>query len=242
MMTFIYFKDVAEKWDRRSWIVLTLFTLLSAYTQYLFAITCALIYLLLLIRILKSADVKGHLKQFSFSIISLAVLYAPWTAVLIHQLKTHPSTGNELPQLSGIFNYLTVFAVKNPDFSFEMIVFKIIAPIFLFMILLLIYKNKAEYEASGILVMLVTIAVSVFLILGSARDINTRYLLPVLGIFWLCASITIGKIKNNKLLAIMIALVIVLAGISVFITQDNIADRLELNDRKSTFLESINNN
>ena len=242
IMAFIYFRDVVENWDRKSWAFLTLFTLLSAYTQYLFAISCGLIYLSVLYRILKSEDVKAHLKQFAFSVISLVVLYAPWMVVLVHQLKTHPSTGNELPQLTGIFNYLTVFAVKNPDLSFEMILFKIIALMFLFMILLLIYKNRAEYEANGILIMFVTIAVSVFVIMGSARDINTRYLLPVLGIFWLCASITIGKLENNKILAIMLALVIVLAGISVFITQDDITDRFEFNDRKSSFLESINNN
>lgn len=242
IMAFIYFKDVLTKWDKKSWILLTLFTLLSAYTQYLFAIPCGLIYILLLVKILKSEEIKSHLKQFIFSAISLVVLYAPWMVVFIHQLKTHPTTSNELPQLMNFFNFLTVFAVKNPDFSFEMIVFKIIALIFLVIILLLIYNNKAKYEASGIVIMFVTISVSAFLIMGSARDINTRYLLPVLGIFWLCSSITVGKIENNKFLAVMLALIIVLAGISVFITQDDISDRLEFNDEKSSFLKSINNN
>ena len=242
IMAFIYFKDVLTKWDKKSWILLTLFTLLSAYTQYLFTIPCGLIYILLLVKILKSEEIKSHLKQFIFSAISLVVLYAPWMVVFIHQLKTHPTTSNELPQLMNFFNFLTVFAVKNPDFSFEMIVFKIIALIFLVIILLLIYNNKAKYEASGIVIMFVTISASAFLIMGSARDINTRYLLPVLGIFWLCSSITVGKIENNKLLAVMLALIIVLAGISVFITQDDISDRLEFNDEKSSFLKSINNN
>lgn len=242
MMAFIYFKEVVENWDRQNWILLTLFTLLSAYTQYLFAITCGLIYILVLVKVLKSEDVKTHLKQFTISVIALAVLYAPWIVVLIHQLKTHTTTSNELPQLASVFNYLTLFAVKNTDFSFEMIIFKIIALIFLFLILFLIYKNRAEYEASGILIMFVTIAVSVFLIMGSARDMNARYLLPVLGIFWLCASIIIGKIENNKILALMLALIIVLAGISVIITHDDISNRFEFNDKKSSFLESINNN
>lgn len=242
IMAFIYFKDVLTKWDKKSWILLTLFTLLSAYTQYLFTIPCGLIYILLLVKILKSEEIKSHLKQFIFSAISLVVLYAPWMVVFIHQLKTHPTTSNELPQLMNFFNFLTVFAVKNPDFSFEMIVFKIIALIFLVIILLLIYNNKAKYEASGIVIMFVTISASAFLIMGSARDINTRYLLPVLGIFWLCSSITVGKIENNKFLAVMLALIIVLAGISVFITQDDISDRLEFNDEKSSFLKSINNN
>lgn len=242
IMAFIYFKDVADNWDRRSWILLTLFTLLSAYTQYLFAITCGLIYLLLLVHILKSSEVKEHLKQFAFSVISLVILYAPWMIVLVHQLKTHTTTSNELPHLASIFNYLTVFAVKNTDFTFEMIIFKIIALVFLGLILFLIYKNNAKYEASGILIMFITIAVSVFIIMGSARDINTRYLLPVLGIFWLCSSIIIGKIDNNKILAIMLVLIIALAGISVFITHDDISDRVSFNDKKASFLESINNN
>ena len=49
LMTFIYYKEVITHWDRKSWVILTLFTLLSAYTQYFFAITCGLIYLLILI-------------------------------------------------------------------------------------------------------------------------------------------------------------------------------------------------
>ena len=53
LMSFIYFNEVMTNWDRKSWMLLTLFTLLSAYTQYFFIITCGLMYLMVLFEILK---------------------------------------------------------------------------------------------------------------------------------------------------------------------------------------------
>lgn len=242
VMAFIYFKDVISKWDRKSWILLTLFTLLSAYTQYFFAITCGLIYLMVLFKILKSSDVKARIKQFAFSLISLAVLYAPWMVVLVHQLQTHPAASYEIPKSASYFNYLTFFAINSNDLNLEMIIFKVLALIFLFLVLFLIYKHKAKYEASGVLLMYATIAIGIVILMVSAREIHVRYLIPVIGIFWLSASIIIGKIENSKVLAVMLVLVIVFAGISIYLTQDDIADRFEFNDKKSKFLDSINNN
>ena len=69
-----------------------------------------------------------------------------------------------------------------------------------------------------------------------------RYLVPVFGIFWLSASIVIGKIKDNKILMVALILIIILTGASIAITQDDIDSRLKFNEKKDTFLNSINNN
>ena len=34
LMAFIYYNEVTTHWDKRSWMLLTVFTLLSAYTQF----------------------------------------------------------------------------------------------------------------------------------------------------------------------------------------------------------------
>ena len=242
IMAFIYFRDVLDKWDRKSWILLTLFTLFSISTQYIFGIACVFIYLLILVKILKSNDVKARLKQFAISVVCLLVMYSPWMIVLYHQLQTHPAASYDIPQLASYLNYFTFFAIKSADINLEMIVFKILALVFLFLILVLIYKKKAKYEASGVFLLFATILIGVGILTVSAREIHVRYLLPVIGVLWLSISITIGKIENSKLLAIMLGFIIVLAGISVILTQEDISDRFKFNDEKSSFLESINNN
>ena len=40
LMVFIYYKEVITRWDKKSWVLLTLFTLLSVSTQYFLALTC----------------------------------------------------------------------------------------------------------------------------------------------------------------------------------------------------------
>lgn len=63
----------------------------------------------------------------------------------------------------------------------------------------------------------------------------------VFGIFWLSASIVIGKIRDNRILAVALVLVAILAGASLLITAEDIDSRLAFNHEKDSFLESINN-
>ncbi|WP_407376302.1 hypothetical protein [Methanobrevibacter sp.] len=104
------------------------------------------------------------------------------------------------------------------------------------------YKTKARYEGSGVFLMYATIAVGMVMLIISSREIHARYLLPVLGVFWLSASIIIGKIENTKLLAVMLAFIMVFAATGICITHDDINSRFEFNEKKASFLHSINNN
>lgn len=241
LMSFIYYKDVITYWDRKSWALLTLFTLLSAYTQYFFAITCGLIYLLLLVKILR--EHKDKLKQYGKSILALIILYAPWSVVLLHQIKGKSGEGHESLVLSNLIHYATYFGIKSEDFSFEMIIFKIVAIVFLIFLLVLIYRQKDKFAATGVFLMYGTIAVGLISLMFSFENImRVRYLVPVFGIFWLSASIVIGKIKDNRILAVALILVFVLAGASLYITNEDINDRMAFNEERAAFLESINNN
>ena len=241
VMTFIYYKEVITHWDRKSWVILTLFTLLSAYTQYFFAITCGLIYLLLLIEILRNN--KNKLKQYGKSVLALIILYAPWSVILVYQIKSKSAGSHESLVLTNLLHYVTYFAIKSEDFRFETIIFKIIAFVFLIFILALIYKKKDKFAGTGVFLMYGTIAVGLLSLMFSFENImRVRYLVPVFGIFWLSASIVIGKIKNNKILIVALALVFILAGASLYITNEDINDRLAFNEEKTAFLDSINNN
>lgn len=241
LMSFIYYKEVITHWDRKSWALLTLFTLLSAYTQYFFAITCGLIYLLILVEILNNN--KDKLKQFGKSVLALIILYAPWMVVFVHQIQTQSGEPNEGFELVNAIHYLTAFAIKSQNFEFEMIIFKLVAFAFLVLILYLIYQKKDRFAGAGVFLMYATIAIGIISLMFSfSNTMRIRYLVPVFGIFWLSASILIGKIENKKILLIALILIMVLVGASLAITNDDINSRLEFNEKKANFLDSINNN
>ena len=241
LMAFIYYNEVVTKWDKKSWILLTLFTLLSSYTQYFFALTCGLIYLLILVEIITSH--KDKLIQFGKSVLALIVLYAPWGIVFVHQIQAHAGDAKEGFELINIIHYITSFAIKSQNFRFDMIIFKLIAFVFLILILVIIYKNKDKFSGAGVFLMYATLTIGVISLMSSfTNSMRVRYLVPVFGIFWLSASIAIGKIKNRKILVIALMLVMILAGASIAITHDDIDSRLLFNEKKDTFLDSINNN
>ena len=241
VMAFIYYNEVMTKWDKKSWILLTLFTLLSAYTQYFFGITCALMYLLILYEILTNH--KDKLRQFGKSLLALIILYAPWGIVFARQIMTEAGGSHEGFELVNIIHYIAGFAIKSEDFRPEMIVYKLIAIVFLVFILFLIYKKKDKFAASGVFLMYATIGIGILSLMFSFENtMRMRYLVPVFGIFWLSASVVIGKIENKSVLLVAIILVMILAVASLTITQEDMNSRIKFNDEKTAFLDSINNN
>jgi hypothetical protein len=241
ILVFIYFKEVLVNFDKRSWILLTLFTLLGAYTHYFLLFTCGLVYLLILASILKSPDKKEKIKTWIYSVVSLMILYAPWFAVLIRQIGTQTSASHEPTLLNNVFSYVTIFAINSGNFSFEMMLLRALAIIFLVIVLVLIYKNKAKYEASGVFLMYATIIIGVAVLAVSFQPVRARYLMPVIGIFWLSVSILLGKIENNKILAILLALILVFSASSILITHDEAISKIEWANERNDFLDSINN-
>ena len=241
LMAFLYYGEVVNKWDRKSWILLTLFTLLSVYTQYFFAITCALIYLLLLVEILRNN--KDKIKQFAKSVVALVVLYAPWAFIMVRQIGLHSDEPKDIVHMTDILNYFTFFAIKHESFSMEILALKVIAVVFLALLIVLIYKSKDRFSATGVFLMYATIGLGVVgLALSFSNSMRVRYMIPIMGIFWLSASMVIGKIKDDRILAVMLALVLLLACAGIAITEIDLNHRFEFNDKKADFLNSINNN
>lgn len=241
VMTFIYYNEVITNWDKRSWVLLTVFTLLSAYTQYFFGITCALIYLLILIEILQNH--RDKLRQFGKSLLALIVLYAPWAVVFVYQLKTQSGGYHEGLNPVNLIHFATYFAIKGENFRPETIAFKVIAVVFLVMLLAIIYKKREKLPAAGVFLLYATIAIGVAgLMFSFCNTMRVRYLVPVIAIFWLSASIVIGKIENRKVFAVMMILVMLLAGASLIITEQDMHSRISYNDKKADFLNGIDNN
>lgn len=241
VMSYIYYKDVVTKWDRKSWVLLTVCTLCSAYLHYFFAITCGLIYLLILYEIWTQH--KDKLKQFGKSVAALVILYAPWGIIFIRQLKNTAAGSHETFHLDYIIHYLTYFAIKSEDFRLEMLIFKLLAFAFLIFVLVLIYKKKDNFSASGMLLVYGTIFVGIVLLMFSFNNtMRVRYLVPALGVFWLAASVAIGKIENKRIFMIALILIFILAFAGLSITSEDMNSRIKFYDEKAAFLDSINNN
>ena len=241
LMVFIYYKDVITNWDRKSWVLLTLFTLLSVSTQYFLALTCGLIYLLILVEIYTKH--RDKLKQFGKSVLALVILYAPWGFIFARQIMEHAGDAKEGFELVNAVHYFTAFAIKSQSFRFDMVIFKLIALVFLIFILVLIYKEKDKYSATGIFLVYATLFIGILALMSSfTNSMRVRYLVPVFGIFWLSASIVIGRIRDYKVLVVALILIVLLTGASLAITNDDIDSRMAFNEKKAGFLDSINNN
>lgn len=241
LLAFLYYNEVTTNWDKRSWVLLTVFTLLSAYTQYFFAITCALMYLLILVEILRNH--KDKLRQFGKSVLAIIILYAPWAVVFVYQLKTQVGGYHEGLNPVNLIHFMTYFAIKADNFRPDTVAFKLIAAVFLILLLVLIYKKREKLPAAGVFLLYATIIIGVLGLMSSfCNTMRVRYLIPVIGVFWLSASIVIGRIENNKILAVMLILIMALAGASLIITEKDIDSRLTYNDKKADFLSTIDNN
>ena len=163
--------------------------------------------------------------------------------VFAYQLKTQVGGYHEGFQPIKAIHYLTYFAIKSENFKPETVVFKIVAIVFLLLLLFVIYRKKEKLPAVGVFLLYATIAIGVLGLMSSfCNTMRVRYLIPVMGIFWLSASIVIGKIENSRLLAVMLILIMVLAGASLMITEKDMDSRISYEDEKSAFLESIDNN
>ena len=241
LMAFICYNEVRTHWDKKSWALLTLFTLLSAYTQYFFGLTCLLIYLLLFYEIY--TEHKHKLKDFGKSLLVVIVMYAPWIIVFVHQLQTKAGGFHEGFNLVNIIHYIAGFAIKSEDFRPQMIVYKMIAIAFLALILYIVYRKKDRFAASGLFFVYATILVGIISLMFSFENtMRMRYLVPVYGIFWLSVSVVVGKIKDYRFLMIALILIMVLAAASLTITDEDENARLKFDEEKSNFLDSINNN
>lgn len=242
ILSFIYFKEVIVNFDRRSWVLLTLFTLLAAYTHYFALFTCGLIYLLILADILRSPDKREKIKTWIYSVIALVILYAPWFVVLLRQIGSQASSSHEDTVVTNVLNYLTFFAVNSLDTTLEMNLLRIFAVVFVIIVLVIIYKKRAKYEASGVFLMYATTIVGFAILSFTVQPLRVRYLGAGFAIFWLSVSILLSKIESGKVLAVLLAFILVLSAASIMITHEDAISKIKWANERDQYLDSINNN
>ncbi len=226
LLSFISLKKIITESDNKSWILLTIFTVLGAYTHYFVALSSGVLYLLLLIYILfiegeeeKTiskifSNLKGkNFKKWILSVISLIILYLPWIPVVIAQVTKVNNDYWIKPLTLEKIIYFFTYSVTNSTTT----IMKILAIITLISILILFiskYKDgkKEEnfYIFTGIFIFIGTLLIGTIVSLISQPILYDRYLLPSIGVLWFTFAVLIGKIQNKKKLTIILILILIL--------------------------------
>ena len=256
IIQFLIFNNVLRKNDVKSWAYFTLFAIIGAYTHYFLLITSGLLYIILLVNYYKNKsdvpDFKSLIKYYVYSIITLIISLIPWMFVLIPQTIRARQQVNSVADslnLVQVINYFSYHAVYEYGPSYDMIFARIITIVFLIILLYIFIKGYATkysenriYLASGLGLYLGTMIVGVLILTVTFKPLSTRYILPVIGVFWLSAAIIIDKIDNKKLFAIVLILIVVMAGLSLIKTVERTPYWLEEANNETEILGELNDN
>jgi len=223
IVAFLSFTEIIKSNDIKSWIILTIFSVLCAYTHYFAALSVICIYILLLFYIIKF--VKDKLKIWAMSVAGAAILYLPWIPPLIRQMT----------QVHAAYWIRQV----NPDMLIKSLGYlayadnAIIGLIAIAVLIVLLYIYKKESEGadekerflilSGARVYIGTILLAVIFSIVFKPILMPRYLLPATAVIWLTISIIISKIKSRKrvmISAALIALLLLIGITTTFSTND----------------------
>lgn len=217
VLSFIYFKDVITKSDKKSYILFTIFSVLGSYFHYYALLTSICLYLILLVHIINHN--KDNFKYFALIVVASIILYTPWIPSLINFLQAiHQNFWIPAPTGGSIIQSLAYFAYSGDT------LFSIITILILIIIGLIYYKfaNRDEdfYIMAGITAYFGTIILALVISIIFKPILLARCLLPASAILWLVISIMIGKIKAKRMFLISTALIVLvlISGAALMIT------------------------
>lgn len=204
--------------DIKNWILLTILTICSAYTHYYCAIGSFLIYLFLLIELLRD-DFK--VKNWLISALIAIIAYIPWLNVVINQTNTILNN-YWIPEITFKNLFYYVFFVFSPEnkviHGTEEPTVSLFGILLLFSILILIslhIKNKKSniYPIVGIMIPVSSVIIGILISVTVTPFFHMRYIIPVLGIFWLAISIILAQNFDKKYLFIPIIVIMLIASV-----------------------------
>ena len=209
ILAFIYLKDVLDKNDTKSWALLTIFSVLAAYTHYFAAIPIVCVYMALFVYLF--INDKQKLKYWVISAICGMILFSPWILSLISQFSS-VSEGFWIPEitLERMIGFLGFFVdSKNIEVSLLSIAILIV------LIIISLKSNDIKrtdkfYILCGIIAYIGTITIGSIISIISEPILVDRYLLPSAAILWFTISFIGGKINNRNEFIITFALILIL--------------------------------
>ena len=244
ILAFIFLRDVIDTNDTKSWALLTIFSVLAAYTHYFAAIPIVCIYMALFIYMF--INDKEKLKFWFISTICGIILFSPWILPLITQVSG-VSNGFWIPEITlktfvGFFGYFVA-----PGNNIYLSIFSIAVFIALAINSLVlsddINKTDKFYILCGIGVYVGTILIGTMASVILKPLLINRYLLPAAAVLWFTMSFMVSKINNKRRFIISFGLILLLlvAGTGHMISSHDTWINRNM-DRDTIFNEVIKDN
>ncbi|MBE6506240.1 MAG: hypothetical protein E7Z73_11025 [Methanobrevibacter millerae] len=216
ILAFVFLRDVIDKNDTKSWALLTIFSVLAAYSHYFAAIPVACIYVAFLFYFLRD---KEKIKYWLISAVCGIILYVPWIFALTNQLA-FVGGGYWIPEISAknIIGFFGYFVTSSRNLYTCMFAIAILAVLIFYSARRFrdIDETDRFYIISGIIAYFGTIVIGTAVSIIFKPILVDRYLLPSAAILWFVISIWAGKVEAKKEFLITFGLILLLlaAGIS----------------------------
>lgn len=214
-LTMIYTLKIIEEKNNVNFIYLGIFTVLSLYTHYFSALTCVIIYAILMVYLILKDSKK--LKLFFTTSFLVSLSFTFWLYNFIQSLSSRIASDFwiQKPSLKDIISYIKFpFSLMKLNFiSYFLIIITYMIIIFSFKKI----KKHIIYFPFSILFILTTIGtlISIFI---KPIFIN-RYMIVALGCFWLSISLMINYSFNSKQKYVISTIYLIL---SIFVIGDRI--------------------
>ena len=242
VISFLYAREILKNPTLKNWILLSFFSVCGAYTHYFTAVSSVILYVLLLVYVLVKN--KSEIKNWVISTVFGIVCFAPWLIFLFRQIKSvkgdywiEPITVNDFLQF-----FASIFT-ETGEFYINLI----LAIVFLVLFIFIVLEYKKSQEDSdvvllGSLVFIGTILFGVTVSFLLRPVFIVRYLVPAMGIMWLCIAIFISKFDLKKVIIPVVVVLLIFSAFNLAHQIDVISKNHEDLVKNEAFLKSINNN
>lgn len=226
------------------WVLLSLFTILGAYTHYFNIVSSAMLYLVFLVYLIYFRQGLGEIKKWLISAIIPILAYVPWIPSFFMQIN-HVNEGFWIPPVSfeSLFDYLAYSFTISSDS-----IIKLIAVFALVILIIIIFKSLKNHEKqdnfyfiSGIAIFLLTLLSGILVSLISQPILFDRYLLASISLMLIVMSILLAKIDNNKLLVLFLILLVLFAAVNMYENKQELSETHKVTVKHENFFNKINN-
>lgn len=249
VIAFLFVKDILEKNNYISWIMLSVFLILAAYCHYFSILTSIVIYMMLFVWILFYQErefIKDNLKKFFASVLACVILFMPWLFVMINQME-YVKGNYWIPKVT--FDNLVYYMSYGFTISGNQII-QLLSFLVMIAIFIALYNKFNETRNSH----------DTFLLMGYGAFVGTillgfivsvlykpilydRYLLHAVGVLWIAISIKIGDLNLNKShLLLIIILISVVGAFNVYHEVNEIKGMHQTLIKEDNLFSKINNN
>ena len=210
LVAFIYTKEIFTKGNLKYWMIVTIASVLAAYTHYFAAISAVCLYLIIIYYVLTKN--RSQIKNLCISIVTGVLLYSYWISTLLNQLNAiHQGFWVPRITIKSLIQDLGYYAYCNNIYFAGIAILILIALIFM-------YKKQLKekytldnfYLLTGLGVYVGTITLALIVSVTFKPILLARYLMPSAVVLWLAISIMISKIEDKKTMLCSFALICLL--------------------------------